>query len=91
MGQPKGGSLVMDWEPHPLKEMETWVLDGIFDRTKGWEIPEEQAPVTRIIARDGNPNYSVMVDDIKDSRLRTTHVARRRQQFGVSRAIVCES
>ena len=58
--------MVMDWEPHPLKEIETWVLDEIFDRARGWEIPEEQVPVKRILAKgDGNPNYILTVDSIE--------------------------
>ncbi|MFK0050430.1 hypothetical protein ACIQU4_41295 [Streptomyces sp. NPDC090741] len=54
----------MDWdEPRPI---ETWVLDKIFDRADGWNIPADEVPIQRITsAADGNPNYLVTIDGIE--------------------------
>ncbi|HEY2519831.1 MAG TPA: hypothetical protein VGJ19_06950 [Streptosporangiaceae bacterium] len=55
----------MDWDPQPVEEIDAWVLDEIFDRAKGWTIPEEQASLKRIISMNGVPTYIVKVGDIE--------------------------
>jgi hypothetical protein len=52
-----------DWDPSPT--IETWILDKIFDRDNGWAISHDDAPIKRITAIDGNPNYIVSVGRIE--------------------------
>ncbi|MEU2511542.1 hypothetical protein [Streptomyces syringium] len=45
--------------------METWVLDKIFDRSDGWDVPAAEVPISRVIHHgDGNPNYLITIDGI---------------------------
>lgn len=54
----------MDWDSP--KTIDTWVLDKIFDRSDGWNVPADEVPVQRMTtATDGNPNYRVTIDEIE--------------------------
>lgn len=52
----------MDWKG-PTRSR-TWLIDKVFDRGLGWDIPAEAAPVTPSLAQDGNPTYTVTVGEI---------------------------
>jgi hypothetical protein len=53
----------VEWDADP-DEIRTWVLDAVFDPEQGWDVPAEQAALTRTLSSDLNPNYQITVDGI---------------------------
>jgi hypothetical protein len=67
LGYPAAGRRVLssdavDW--NVTKRVDPWLIDKIFDRTLGWEVPADAASVVQGVAHDGNPTYTVTVGEI---------------------------
>jgi hypothetical protein len=52
----------VDW--NVTKRVDPWLIDKIFDRALGWQVPADAAPVVQGVTHDGNPTYTVTVGEI---------------------------